>query len=74
MLVDESELYSNPIYQKSMNIFYHTRLYPLPNWDEVKRRNWIKAWWKFALIGVVSFSLSIFALYLFDIMKIKGPS
>jgi len=70
-LVKESELYSNPKYKKSMNIFYHARLYPWPIWDDEKRRNWIKAWWKFALLGLSSFGLSMFALYMLELMKIK---
>jgi hypothetical protein len=73
-IVDESELYSNPKYKKSMNMFYHARLYPWPIWDEIKRRKWIKAWWKFAAIGIASFGLSMFALYMLEIMKTKGPS
>ena len=73
-LVEESELYSNPTYKGSMNIFYHARLYPWPNWDEEQRRSWCNAWWKFALLGLVSISLSCFALYLLEGIKIKGPS
>ena len=73
-LVDESELYSNPKFKESMNIFYHARLYPWPIWDEVKRQNWVKAWWKVAIIGLVSFGLSMFALYLLEGIKAKGMS
>jgi hypothetical protein len=73
-LVDETELYSNPKLKKSMNIFYHARLYPWPIWDQAKRQNWVKAWWKFAIIGFVSFGLSMFALYLLDGIKRKGMS
>jgi len=73
-IVDESELYSNPKYKKSMNIFYRARLYPWPIWDEIKRRKWFKAWWKFAVIGIASFGLSMFALYMLEIIKTKGLS
>jgi hypothetical protein len=73
-LVDESELYSKPKFKKSMNLFYHARLYPWPIWDEVERRKWIKAWWKFAVLGLASFSLSMLALYLLECIKMKGPS
>ena len=72
--VDESELYSNPKYKKSMKLFYHARLYPWPIWDNVKRQKWIKDWWKFAVTGLVSFSLSMLALYLLESIKMKGPS
>jgi hypothetical protein len=71
LLFDESELYSNPKYKKSMNIFYHARLYPWPIWDEGKRRDWLKAWWKFAFLGLASFGLSMFALYMLELLKIK---
>jgi hypothetical protein len=71
-LCGETELYSNPKLKKSMNIFYHARLYPLPIWDQAKRQNWIDAWWKFAIIGFVSFGLSIFALYLLEGIKARG--
>ena len=71
-LVDESEFFSNPKYKESMNIFCHARLYPWPIWDDVKRQRWIKAWWQFAVIGLVSFCLSIFSLYMLEIMKTKG--
>ena len=72
LFVDDSELYNNPKYKKSMNILFHARLYPWPTWDDSRRRNWVRAWWKFALIGLVSFGLSIFAIYLIEIMKTKG--
>jgi hypothetical protein len=68
-LVDESDLYSNPKYKKSMNIFYHARLYPWPTWDKVKRRNWVKAWWKFAILGLTSFIITGFAMFLYDSIR-----
>jgi len=73
-IIDEPELYSNPKYKKTMNIFYYARLYPWPIWKEIKRRKWVKAWWKFAIIGLLSYVMSMFALYLLDIMKSKGMS
>jgi len=68
-LVDETELYSNPKHKKIMNIFYHARLYPWPIWDEEKRTNWVRAWWKFALIGLASFIIQMIALYFQDSIK-----
>jgi hypothetical protein len=69
LLVDETELYSNPKYQKAMNIFYHARLYPWPIWKDDKRSAWIKAWWKYALIGLTSFIIVAITLYIHDIIK-----
>lgn len=71
LLVEKSELYSNPKYKKPMNIFCHARLYPWPILDEKKRRNWLKACWKFAFLGLASFGLSMFALNMLELMKIK---
>lgn len=69
LLVDETELYSNPKHIKTMNLFYHARLYPWPIWDEAKRLAWVRAWWKYALIGVASFIAQMIALYLHDNIK-----
>ncbi len=68
-LVNEKELYGDPKLKKSMNIIYHARLYPWPTWNDDKRSAWIKAWWKYALSGLVSFIIVVITLYNHDIIK-----
>jgi hypothetical protein len=69
LLVDEKELYSDPKLKKLINIFYHARLYPWPIWNDDKRSAWIKAWWKYALSGLVSFIILAITLYIHDTIK-----
>ena len=69
MLVDENELYSKPKHQKAMNVFYHARLYPWPTWEDDKCSAWIRAWWKFVLIGLGSFVIMAVTLYIHDTLK-----
>jgi len=69
LLIDENELYSNPKYKKSMNVFYHARLYPLSIWDEERRSAWVRAWWIYALIGFTSFIIVAVTLYIHDTLK-----
>jgi hypothetical protein len=79
LLVDETELYSNTKYTKSMKVFYHARLYPWPKWDEQRRSAWVRAWWKYALTGFavagnlyVLFVIICFILYLNRIKEIEN--
>jgi hypothetical protein len=73
-LVDETELYSNPKHQKAMNVFYHARLYPRPIWNDEKRSAWIRAWWKYAMIGLTSFIILAVTLYIHDTIKLMIDS
>jgi hypothetical protein len=74
LLTDENELYSNPKLSKTMNLFYHARLYPWPNWDADRRRIWCKSWWKYLLIGIVFYGLTCLTLYLRESLKMNWPS
>lgn len=69
LLGNEKEFYSDPKFKKTMNLFYHARLYPWPIWDNGKRSKWIKAWWKYALTGIISFTITAITLYIQETLK-----
>ncbi|MCP3933365.1 MAG: hypothetical protein GY705_30215 [Bacteroidetes bacterium] len=65
-IIGEKKLYSDPKLENSMEYFYAFGLCPLKNWTDEKRTEWINAWWKYALFGLISFAIGIIALYILD--------
>ncbi len=62
--VNEHEFFADPKYKELVKVLVYSGISPWPHWDEDQRRNWDSRWWIYGIIGLVSFLIVSYTLYL----------